>query len=108
MSNVVVMRLLPPDSTGTRRVRVCWLMQDANGPVQNPGGEIATKAGPITIDGARGRIVCQPKRTSVAPHFDGVETHLCINSDDPRAATCPECKATPEYKSAMAVYDDVA
>lgn len=108
MSNIVVMRLLPPNATGTRHVRVCWFMRDENGPVQNPSGEIQTKAGPITVDGLRGKIACQPARTSVAPRFDGVETHLCINSEDPRATTCPQCKATPEYKSAMEVYADVA
>lgn len=108
MSNVVVMRVLPPDANGTRYVRVCWFIIDKDGPVQNPGGMLETSWGPKGYEGARGRIACQPKRTSVLPEFNGAETRLCVNSEEPRAVTCPECKATPEYKAAMAAYDDLA
>lgn len=108
MSNIVVMRVLPPDAQGTRYVRVCWFMIDANGPAQNPSGVIETSWGPKDYEGARGRIACQPQRTSVLPEYNGVETKLTVRSEDPRAVTCPLCKATPEYKAAMAVYEDMA
>lgn len=105
MSRTVELRVLPDG-----RVRIHWFMFDQAGPVSLPHG--TTKSG-VAMGGSlpdengdycsRGRIVCQPQRTSILPEKGrrGI-TRPVVHSDDPRAVTCPECQATEEWKAAMA------
>jgi hypothetical protein len=59
------------------------------------------------LGGARGRIACNPKLQSVSAQVVNGETNLCMHSDDPRAATCPECMATDEFKAAMKQLEEI-
>jgi hypothetical protein len=96
--NQVVIRLLPD---GSGRVRIHWFVHDPKGPVRTPASTTMTALGPLRLGGAVGRIACQPGLESVTPKVDGTQTVPLCHSDDCRAATCPECMATPEYAAAM-------
>lgn len=91
-----VMRMLPDG-----RVRIHWFMRCPDGPIKTPGAVHPTPYGPLPLGHAQGRIACQPALDSVLPQWRNGEAWLCTHTDDPRAATCPQCKATPEYVQAM-------
>lgn len=85
------------------RVRLHYFHRTDEGPVQTTSGVLAmTPAGPVP-GGARGRIACMPARQSVFSErgADGV-VRMFPHTDDPRAATCPECLKTQDYKEQMA------
>lgn len=110
MSRIVVLRTLPPDENGNRRVRICYFVKDEKGPIKIPNARLPKpkegKHMPFRVPGCAGYIACQPKRSSTNPIQKGGETHLCTRSDDPRAVTCPECMATDEFKVAMAEIEE--
>jgi hypothetical protein len=111
MNRVVVLRTLPPDEYGNRRVRICYFVKDDAGPVKIPDARLAKpkdggKHYPFKVPGCAGYIACQPKRANVMPVQKGGETYLCTRSDDPRAVTCPDCEATDEFKVAMAEIEE--
>jgi hypothetical protein len=104
--STVLARLLPD---GSGRLRIHWFVHDVNGPASTPPGLIAENllspemkniVGP-RFRSATGYIACQPKRTDVTPQQYGNEIRLTVHSNDPRAATCPECLATEVYEKAM-------
>jgi hypothetical protein len=107
MSRVLEVRALPDG-----RYRIHWFIFDPDGPVSLPQGTIETSHGPMKVGGSiptpdgivlsRGRIACEPQRTSVLPDQRRGTIRMCLRSDDPRAVSCPECQATAEYKAAMA------
>lgn len=85
---------------GSGRVCIHWFARDKAGPIAEPNREPAV---PAWAKGTAGRIACQPKRTSLLPESDQNGNGIaCMHTDDPRAATCPECLATAEYKTIMA------
>lgn len=43
-----------------------------------------------------GHLACDPKRSIEPVKRNGI-TNVTIRTDDPRAATCPACIASPEY-----------
>jgi hypothetical protein len=94
----VVMKLL---KDGTGRVCIHWFIRDPQGPIETPGRIHPTSVGPMSFGGARGRIACHPEQNTVSPQTNGIETRLCMHTDDARAATCLECCATPEYIAKM-------
>lgn len=49
----------------------------------------------------RGRLACDRRRT-VAPVTRGGVTTVTPRTDDPRAATCPRCRASEDYRRMMA------
>lgn len=98
MSRTVEIKILPD---GTGRVRIHWFQVLDGGPIKMPSGTIETQYGPLIHVGPPGRIACQPERTSVLPQEQNGVTLLTCHSDEPRAVTCPECMATPEFKIAM-------
>lgn len=98
MSRAVI-RLLPD---GSGRVRIHWFIHDPKGPIETVSSVTMSAIGPIKMGGARGRIACQPQRTSIAPEQKGSDMHIVTHSDDVRGATCPECLATPEAKAQLA------
>jgi hypothetical protein len=57
--------------------------------------------GPIRIGGATGRIACHPDQNTILPQQRGGDVFINRNTDDPRAATCPECRAVPEFAEKM-------
>ncbi len=102
----VVIRMLP-DKSG--RVRIHWFVRDPAGPAETPSGSLPSKPKPTIIEGSRGRIACQPNRDSVTPSTNrSGQIEPCCHTDDPRAATCPECQATDEYKQAMEYLESLA
>ena len=86
--------------------RVCyhWLRLDDKGPIKTADGVRMSSMGPIRIGGVRGTIVCNPTQNTVTPQVHGREVFVCSYTDDPRAATCPKCLETQEYKDAMAKF----
>ena len=94
----LLIKLLPD---GSGRVRIHWFIHDAAGPIKTTGNVLPTAAGILRLGGAIGRIACDPDKESVATVVDGQKHIPYVHSNDPRAATCPECIATKEYVEAM-------
>jgi hypothetical protein len=102
MARTVQIRLLPD-----KRVRIHWFQWDQAGPIEQPTNAVLTAVGPVVMGGAangstrRGRIACMPQVKSALPQMGrGIITPV-VHSDDPRAATCPECLATQGWQDAM-------
>ena len=89
-------------TVGSGRMCIHWLIRDAAGPIATELDVRNTERGPLPLGGFKGRMACRPEQNTVYPQHRGQETFLCLHSDDPRAATCPDCLATEEYKKAMA------
>jgi hypothetical protein len=94
----VVVKLLPD---GSGRVCIHWLMHDPEGPIQTINASIPTAKGPVLVKGRRFRCACQPQLSNMGGDNKGRLVPF-VHSDDPRAATCPKCCATKEYKEIMA------
>jgi hypothetical protein len=89
------------------RVRIHYFHTDPGGPIHMPRQVLGvTPMGPM-VTGATGFIACSPGATRAAPVVKGGMIYLGLgqHSDDPRAATCPECLASAAYKQAMAIYE---
>lgn len=104
----VSLRLLPPDENGVRRVRIHYFHRDDLGPVNTGRGGVETSHGLKFFDGARGLLACRPQEKDTATKLvNGV--HLCEpHSDDVRAVTCPECRASEVFKQALAEVESQA
>ncbi len=90
------------------RVRIHFFVRDDAGPARTPAGVLGmTPLGPITAGGLVGHFACQPKNDNVLARRgqDGI-IRVLPHSDEPRAATCPECLASAAYKEAMAIYQE--
>ncbi len=85
---------------GSGRVCIHWFVRDEAGKITTPSSVTTTALGPIALGGVRGRIACMPKLTSVLPTQSKGQINTCAHSDDVRAVTCPECRATDDYKIA--------
>jgi hypothetical protein len=95
MFPTVCIRLLPD---GSGHVRIHWFQKIAGGPIKTAGrSDLA-----IVFPGSEGRIACMPHRTVTHQWLKSGEYEILHHTDDPRAATCPECMATKEFKGAMA------
>jgi len=107
MQPQVVIRMLRDADGQLRRVRIHWFVRSVEGPAKTPGPGNSPEAlaaypgGHPHLPGARGHIACQKARTSVEPELRNGVWHPCPHSDDPRAVSCPECQATPEFKTMM-------
>lgn len=104
---IIKMSVLPGEPTdGTGRICIHLFVQDAAGPFVEPhvlhpvvrNGEVVKQE--VEARPTRGRLACDPKR-NVAPVTRGNVTTITHRSDDPRAVTCPACKATEAYKTFM-------
>lgn len=84
---------------GSGRVCIHWFVRDKNGKIadQSKDGIV-----PEWAKGSAGRIACQPHRSNLLPDQNGSNPVMFMHTDDPRAATCPECLATTDYKTIMA------
>lgn len=107
---IVRMRTLPGEPTdGTGRLCIHLFVPDEKGPFVEPHalhpamkmGEIVK--GEVVAKPTRGRLACDPRKT-VAPVTRGNVTYLTLRTDDPRAATCPNCLASADYAAAMKHY----
>lgn len=100
MARTIQMRVLPDG-----KVRIHYFVHDDAGPIRTPGKVIAmTPLGPLRAGGVKGYIACQPKRDSALPgRVAGGEIQVMPHSNEARAVTCPECKATDVWKKTMAL-----
>lgn len=110
ISNKKVVRIsvLPGEPTdGSGRACVHLFVRDERGPFVEPhvlqpekdkdGNQIVGKcvAGPV-----RGRLACNHSKT-VAPVTRGNVVIITLRTDDPRAVSCPKCKASIDYTREM-------
>ena len=104
---VISMRVLDGQPTdGTGQVCVHLFVQDERGKFVEPhvlhplyeGGERVKQR--LEARPARGRIACNPK-LNPAPTTRGGVTAITSRTDDPRAVTCPKCRASKEYADLM-------
>lgn len=105
---VVNMPVLPGEPTdGSGRVCIHLFVPDERGPFVEPHA-----LHPVVQDGeevkqqlearpTRGRLACDPKRR-VAPVKKGNVVTVTPRTDDPRAVSCPKCKASDDYKRMVA------
>lgn len=96
-----LIRRLLPDGSG--KIRIHWFCRGP-GPIKTKGRVVMFGINPQHLGGAQGKVACQASRTSLLPEVTGQGINHLEITDDPRAATCPECCATEEYKAAMANY----
>jgi hypothetical protein len=99
---------------GSGRVCVHLFVRDEAGPFVEPhvlrqkvdeSGEPVK--GQLVASPTRGRLACDPRR-QVAPVARGQDgkgrllTKVTMRTDDPRAVSCPRCKASRDYADMMA------
>lgn len=99
MERAIVVKMLPDG-------RCCqhWFIMDDAGPIKTRDAVPSmTQLGPLKLGGARGRIACRPEQNTVETQQRGLDFFPCLNSDDVRAVTCPDCLATDEAKAMLAV-----
>jgi hypothetical protein len=92
------------NGVGNTSGKLCihWLMRDPMGAMEKIMQVPAEEPGKLTNGKVRCRIACDPSRRSDMPEHWRNEITLFLRSDDPRAVTCFDCIATPEYSEAMA------
>ena len=83
------------------RLRIHWFKVCSSGPIKTPEGMIQTSIGAKQVGGVQGMIACNPEQNNLGPVQKGMDTLMCLRSDDPRAVTCPECMATEDFKKAV-------
>jgi hypothetical protein len=103
--NLSVLRGEPTDGSG--RVCVHLFVVDEAGPFIEPhvlhpviGEDGQPIKQQLSAKPTRGRLACDKKR-KVAPVVRAGVTTVTLRSDDPRAVSCPRCKASPEYAAIM-------
>ena len=94
----VVIKML---KDGSGRACVHWFRVDPKGPITTPSKTVPTMMGPMKFGGVQGYIACNPAQNTVTPQQVGNDIYQCCRSEEPRAVTCPDCMATPEFKAAM-------
>ena len=103
---IVDIKVLPGQPTdGSGRVCIHLFVQDKAGPIvethvihpklDNNGNMVGLMTKPT-----RGRLACSATRTVDPVERNGV-TSVTLRSDDPRAITCPKCKASRYYTEMM-------
>lgn len=99
---VLNVKVLPGEPTdGTGKVCIHLFIKDEKGPFIEPHVlHIDKESKKIVARATRGRLACDPTRTAAPVTMRGVTT-LTLRTDDPRAATCPKCSASKEYKEMM-------
>ena len=104
MKRVVNVKVLPWEPTdGSGKVCIHFFVKDEAGPFVEPSVTclVDTDEGKrLSVAPARGRLACDSKRC-VAPVVRGNVVTVTPRTDDPRAVTCPKCKASKEYIEAM-------
>jgi hypothetical protein len=92
------MNVLPGEPLdGSGKICIHLFVQDESGPFIEPHVLYDNTAGP-----KRGRLVCDPLRKVAPVSRDGVTT-ITPRTDDPRATTCPKCKASKEYQDLVRI-----
>lgn len=104
---IVGMKVLPGEPVnGSGKVCIHLFVVDKNGPFVEPHvlqlDKVAADEGnrKMVAGPARGRLACDPKKLVAIVERKGV-TNVTMRTDDPRAATCPACIASPDYTRIM-------
>lgn len=107
---VIEVKVLPGEPLdGSGRVCIHLFVPDGRGPFSEPCGlymaDVEVEGTDQTVKqlaskATRGRLACNPKRT-VAPVSCGAVTTVTMRTDDPRAVTCPKCKASVDFSKMM-------
>jgi hypothetical protein len=84
---------------GAGSVCIHLFVQDAAGSYTEPS-VFMEKDKKLVAGPARGRLACDSKRSAL-PTARGAEVSVTNRTDDPRAVTCPKCKASSDYKAMM-------
>lgn len=107
------LKVLPGQALdGTGRVCIHLFVQDPRGPfvelhVLHPViKDGVVQRGQVEARPTRGRLACDPKRNPAVLVRNKVTT-ITPHTDDPRAATCPKCRASKEYESMMAKFRQI-
>lgn len=111
---IVSISVLPGEPTdGKGRVCIHLFVPDPHGPFTEPSvmrqeapnpeqGDNGLRVGPV-----RGRLACDSKMVrKVAPVERNGVTSVTMRTDDPRAVTCPKCKATQVYADMTKIISD--
>ena len=88
----------PKDGSG--KVCIHLFVPDDRGPFIEPSVTCLDAENRLSVKSTRGRLACDPKRT-VAQVTKGGVTTVVMRTGDPRAATCPKCKASAVYADMM-------
>ena len=102
-----VIRVLPVGPDGLQRVRIHFFVHDEAGPIHTPSGAHMSNMGPVRFPASSGYMACNPKLADLRGSVIAGVPETLVHSNDPRAATCPECLATQAYKDAMARLEEV-
>lgn len=104
---IIVEKVNPGEPTdGTGRICIHLFVQDPKGcfvephalhPVYENGVQVKQR---LEAKPTRGRLACDPKRNP-KPVTQGNVTTITSRTDDPRAVTCPKCKASKDYQEMM-------
>ena len=89
---------------GSGRLCIHYFVRADNGAIQtaiDPGNKI-----PWLRGGTKGYIACNPQQNAVLKQ-DGMETFVCLRTDDIRAATCPACLETKEAVEMLGHYAEL-
>ncbi len=98
---IVGLKVLPGEPTnGSGKVCVHLFIQDEKGPFTEPCVIHRDEEGKPVAKPTKGRLACNPKRLVAPREVKGV-TNVTMRTDDPRAATCPKCIASPDYQCLM-------
>ena len=100
----VGVKVLPGEPVdGSGRVCIHLFVQDERGLFVEPhvlhqavgddGQSIKQK---VVARATRGRLACDPKRAVASVRRGGI-TFVTHRTDDPRAVTCPKCRASVDY-----------
>ena len=104
---IINMNVIPGQPVdGSGQVCIHLFLQDERGPFVEPhalhpvvrDGEVVKQE--VQAKPTRGRLACSKTRLAAPVTRNGVTT-LTPRTDDPRAVTCPKCKATDEYTEMM-------
>ena len=105
ITHLKVLKGQPTDGSG--KVCIHLFVQDEKGlftephvlhPALSEDGQVSPRK--IEAKATRGRLACDRKRDPKIT-MRGNTTMVTMRTDDPRAATCPKCIASADYKTMM-------
>lgn len=103
----ISLSVLPGEPTdGSGKICVHLLVEDKKGliaesmlhPVYGEDGQPIGQQ--LQLKPVKCRLACDPKRLVVPVVKNGI-THITMRTDSPEAVTCPKCKQSNEYLTAM-------
>lgn len=106
MSRIIDTKVIPGEPTdGSGKVCIHLLVPDPRGAVVEPhalhpvikDGQVVK--GEVDAGPKRFRVACNSRVADVQPRVNGNVVSLFHRTDDPRAVSCPKCKASKDYEN---------